>query len=235
MRYHARMASQEGATFGNALKAALRAARINQAELARRLGIDAGSVSRWANDKAVPHVDAVARIEEELGADLSLAFERSAPAYELYVSAPITGLGKRGLASHHDAVAEVVAAAQHHVNSLYWPGENVRDTTDLVAPDIATEQNLRNMQHCSAFLYLQFAEIIRPSSALIELGCALGRRMKTTIIMHEDVQQAFMLDGFGAVASNLSFLPKARIYRVHSIDDACDLVDRNGRQLLGLT
>jgi hypothetical protein len=76
---------------------------------------------------------------------------------------------------------------------------------------------------------------VHPSSSLIELGCALGRRLKTTIIMQADLHQPFMLDGFGAVAASLSFLPKARVYTVRSVEHACDLITRNGRELLGLS
>jgi hypothetical protein len=43
-----------------------------------------------------------------------------------------------------------------------------------------------------------------------------------------------MLDGFGAVAASLGFLPTARIYHVESVQDAVMLIARNGRELLGL-
>lgn len=233
MRYHARMATQ-GETFGQAIKQALLAAGVTQAGLARRLVIDAGQVSRWVTDKAIPLQKTVERIEEELGADLSTAFRVSTPVHELYVSAPITGLGRRGVGAHHDAVATVVDVAKRHVNSLFWPGAGIRGVSDLVAPDIATERNMKVMQSCSALLFVQFAEIVRPSSSLVELGIGLGRRMKTTMILHADIEQPFMLAGFDGVASSLPFLPRARIYRVHSVDEACDLVDGSGRELLGL-
>lgn len=45
-----------------------------------------------------------------------------------------------------------------------------------------------------------------------------------------------MLRGFGAVAAELKFLPKARIYaEVTSADDAASLIANNGRELLGLS
>jgi transcriptional regulator with XRE-family HTH domain len=232
--YNARMTSRNHETFGQALKKAYRAAGINQAELARRLNIDPGQVSRWVNDRAVPHHDNLRRIEEELGADLSGAFEASVPTCELYVSAPITGLSEQDVAAHHDAVSKVVQVAKKNVNSLHWPGDGIRGVADLMAPDLATERNMRILQYCTALLFLQFAEIEKPSSALIELGIALGRRMRTTMIVESGLRHPFMLDGFAAVASSLNFLPKARIYTVRSVDDACNLIHRNGRELLGL-
>ena len=127
-----------------------------------------------------------------------------------------------------------MGAAQEHVPSLYWPGEHIRGLADLSAPDLATERNMRALEHCSALLYLQFAEIVRPSGALIELGCALGRHVKTTAMIQKDLRRPFMLRNFEGVAATVKFLPKARIYEVDSVDEAYDLMARNGRRLLGL-
>lgn len=229
------MDTQGRTTFGKALKAAITAARYTQAGLARELHIDQGQVSRWVNGKTIPHSETVTKIEQILGADLSAAFAASSPEYELYVSAPITGLKVEDIGPHNTAVGTVVKAASAHVNTLYWPGREIRSTSDLTAPDIATEQNMQVLQRSAAFLYLQFMEIVRPSGALVELGCALGWRLKTTIIVQADLDQPFMLDNFGAVAATLGFLPKARIYKVKSVGDACDLITRNGRTLLGLS
>ena len=229
------MDAQGRTTFGKALRTAIEAAHYTQAGLARELHIDAGQVSRWVNGKAIPHVETVAKMEQILGTDLSRAFAASSPEYELYVSAPITGLKVEDIGPHNTAVDTVVKAASAHVNSLYWPGKAIRSTSDLSAPDIVTERNMQALQRSAAFLYLQFMEIVRPSGALVELGCALGWRLKTTIIVQADLDQPFMLDNFGAVAATLGFLPKARVYKVKSSSDACDLITRNGRALLGLT
>lgn len=229
------MNSQGPSTFGKALKAAIRATNYTQARLAHELRIDPGQVSRWVNDKAVPQREAVARIEQILEVDLSASFSAPTPWCELYVAAPITALRPVDIGTHHSAVSEVVSAAREHVNSVYWPGEQIRELSDLAAPDIATERNMKMLEHCSALLYLQFLEIEHPSSSLIELGCALGRRLKTTVIVQAGLHQPFMLDGLAAVAASLGFLPKARVYVVKSVDHACDLVTRNGRELLGLS
>lgn len=232
--YHARMDAQGRTTFGKALRAAIDAAHYSQAGLARELLIDAGQVSRWVNGKAIPHSETVAKIERILGTDLSASFVASKPEYELYVAAPITGLRAEEISPHNEAVNAVLKAASAHVNSLYWPGEEIRSMSEFTAPDIATERNLQVLRNSAALLYLQFMEMVHPSSALIELGCALGWRLKTTIIMQAGLVEPFMLGNFGTVAATLDFLPKARIYKVKSVGDACDLITRNGRELLGL-
>jgi transcriptional regulator with XRE-family HTH domain len=228
------MGAQEDATFSDALKAALGTARYSQAKMAKELGVDPGQVSRWVNGKSVPHLETVQRIEAMLGTDLSFALASTNTGHELYISAPITGLGQKRIKAHHDAVSDVVESLRRQVHSVYWPGERIEGFKDLQAADLATERNLQALAHSSAYVFLQFSEILKPSSALVEFGIALGRRMKTTAIIQADLYQPFMFEGFGAVAASLPFLPKARIYVVNSVDDACELIDRNGRELLGL-
>jgi transcriptional regulator with XRE-family HTH domain len=231
------MGKQEESSFEGALRQALEAAGVSQAALARELHVDASQVNRWIHGKALPQVDNLRGIERFLGVDLSPAFNKNKPKYELFVSAPISAMASEDLPAHHDAVAKVVAAARQHVNDLTWPGDRVRTAVErqATAPDIATARNMTELYGCPAFLYLQFAEVIGPSSALVELGFALGRRMKITIIFKKGLTSPYMLRGFGGVAARLSFLPDTRIYEEESADSAAALIASNGRELLGLT
>jgi transcriptional regulator with XRE-family HTH domain len=230
------MPTQGDASFSERLRAVLSTSRMPQAALARELNIDASQVNRWVNGKSVPHLDMVRRIEKILSADLTEAFTNSTSTYELFVSAPISGIASDDIAVHYDAVAKVVAAASRHVNGVFWSGELFKSAADRrsSAADIVTQRNLVALQGCSAYLYLQFAEIIGPTSALVELGLALGRRMKITIITKSGLATPYMFRGFGAVAASLSFLPMARIYEVESEQEASDLITMHGRELLGL-
>jgi transcriptional regulator with XRE-family HTH domain len=230
------MSRQDYIIFADALRQALQNAGKSQAELARELRIDPSQVNRWVNGRAIPQIDNVRRIQAFLNVDLSDSFAKSIPQHELFVSAPISAIATDEIAEHHDAVAMVVAAANEHVNDLIWPGDRIRDFADrrTAAADLATERNMRDLANCPAYLYLQFSEIIGPSSALVELGFALGRKMKVTIIVRHGLTSPYMLRGFGAVAARLSFLPEARIYEVDSPDDAASLIAGNGRELLGL-
>jgi transcriptional regulator with XRE-family HTH domain len=231
------MAAQPAASFAVALRAALESAGLTQATLARELQLDPAQVSRWINGKAVPNSANVRLIEKILSADLADSFSASTPKYELYVSAPVAELNPQDMPAHHDAVAKVASAAGAHVNSLYWPGERFREPLDIrhAAADILTEQNMVALNQCSAFLYLQFAEIVGPSSALIELGYALARHMKITMITQAGLTSPYMLKNFSTAVANLNFLPNARIYSVASAEDASALISANGRALLGLT
>jgi transcriptional regulator with XRE-family HTH domain len=231
------MTAQDNARFANALRKAMEDAGVTQAALARALLMDAGQINRWAKGKAVPHINSVRRIEKILKADLADALDKSTPDYELFVSAPISGIAGEDIPEHHNAVARVVSAANEHVNNLIWPGRHIETAAGLLADaaDIVTEKNMRALHSSQAYLYLQFAEVVRPSSAFVELGFALGRRMKVTIIIQQGLKNPFMLRGFSAVAESLDFLPKARTYEVASADEAASLIKGSGRELLGLS
>jgi transcriptional regulator with XRE-family HTH domain len=237
MRRQEGEAAQEEATFQSALRQALRNKRMNQADLAREIPIDPSQVNRWVTGKAFPHIKNLHRVEEVLEVDLSQPFSESTPDHELFVSAPISGIAAEMVPHHHDAVAKVVEAARQHVNGLIWPGERIVTAANrhAAAADIATERNMTALFGCPAYLYLQFAEVLGPSSAYVELGFALGRKMKVTIIVQKGLTSPYMLRGFGAVAAKLKFLPEARIYtEVESPDEAASLIASNGRDLLGL-
>ena len=56
-------------TFAEALRALLDERNISQAELARRLGLSAQSVSAWTTGSVTPTRDNVARVEDELAVE----------------------------------------------------------------------------------------------------------------------------------------------------------------------
>lgn len=61
-------------TWGTYISKAIDAAGISKAELARRVGTDAGTVFRWLSGKHVPErADVVARVADVLGLDLEEA------------------------------------------------------------------------------------------------------------------------------------------------------------------
>ena len=229
------MAEEERQDFGAALRAAIVGARYTQARLAKEIGTNATQVSRWVNNRARPHVSSLAAIEKTLGVNLMPEFQAAAPQYELFVSAPITGLHPELVGEHHDAVKRVVEAARAQVNSLYWPGEEVSSLDDLRAADLATTRTMTGLQQSEALLYLQFEEVTHPSGALVEVGIALGMRKKVTALIRRGLDLPYMLEDFTGVARGLQFLPDARIYTsVVDVDDAIRRINRNGRELLGL-
>jgi transcriptional regulator with XRE-family HTH domain len=239
------MSRPRDATFGAALRRALKAAGHNQAWLARQLKCDPGQVSRWVNNKALPHIDTVTEINGLLAVDLSDAYRRpqeaseqsptdgdSAPAdFELFVSAPISGLDDEELEKHRRDVAAVVAAAEKVGPKVYWSGAGVIDQHHRPAADLATEVSLRALERCSAYLYLQFAEMRNPSGALVELGIALGRKLKTTMILKKAMNTPYMFEGLGGVAAKLQWLPEVHIY-LKDPNEAVQLIEASGRDLL---
>jgi transcriptional regulator with XRE-family HTH domain len=234
------MMPQDPATgFGSALRQALREKGMKQSALAHELPVDPGQISRWVNGRAMPSPSQVRLMEGILEADLSEALADSTPEHELFIASPVGGLDPDNIAEHLADVAKVLEAAREQVNGIYWPSEGDTTASDrtYVAADIRTERNLRVLNNCPALLFLQFAEVVRPSSAYIELGFALGKRMSLTIMVKRGLMLPYMLHRFGMVGTGLKFLPRVRIYtdEIASADDAAALIATNGRELLGLS
>lgn len=223
-------------SFGTQLRAVLRRAGLKQRELAEKLHVHPSQVSRWVRNEALPTPEHAEAMRPILGEDLVEVLSRQTPEYEVYVSAPILGLPDGLIAEHHDKVKRVVDSLQRHVHSIYWPGADILSTADLDASDVVAERNLKILAKCPAFLYLQFSDLVKPSSSLIELGIALGDRIKTTIVLGAGVQSAYMLrSNFSMVAERLSFLPDARVYNNDTLESICDLFGKSGRKILGLS
>jgi transcriptional regulator with XRE-family HTH domain len=228
------------APFGEALREALFRAGRSQTWLANRLKTSPAQVNRWVKNRQLPHFDRVREIEELLEARLRDVFRHSLRVpeptleHELFVSAPFTGLDPEEIETHRLQVAKVVDAAKEVVDKVYWLGLEVESAYELGAADLVTEANLNAFAKCRAYLYLQFAEMANPSGALVELGLALGRKLKTTIIIKRNLHTPYMFEGLAVVAAKLRFLPEVHLYEVDDVDEAVRLIKRDGRRLWGL-
>lgn len=220
--------------FGNTLRQALVARRMSQAALAKAMEVHPSQVNRWVHGRAMPGMENVSKIEKLLKIDLSDVLTHPSREYELFVAAPEGGLRPDDVADHHADVAKVLSAAREQVNGIYWPSEEDKTAADRTyKAAMRTDRNLRVLNRCPALIYLQFAEVVNPSSAYIELGYALGRKMKLTIMVKRGLMLPYMLHDFGAVGSGLR---EVRIYpNIASADEAAALIKHNGRALLGLT
>jgi hypothetical protein len=162
-------------------------------------------------------------------------FDATNPAFELYLAAPISGLDAACVAEHHDAVERISAEATKVTNGVYWPGRDIHTMNDLAAADIVTRDNLEVLSHCDGLLYVQLSDVAHPTGALIELGIALGRRIKTTIMIQKDLPLPFMLRNFEGVAARSQIMPDARVDFVEDVDDVIQRIGRNGREIFGLS
>lgn len=231
------MQLREDVPFGDALRTFIEHSDYKQGTLARLLNVSPSTVSRWISGKVTPDREEIERINKMLNSNLGGGDDVEVLRHELYVSAPIVGLASDNrISRHHSKVSEVIASADRYVDNVYWPGLDVLSLAHLKAPDLTSERNLRVLFSAPAFLYIQLEKVTGPTSALIELGIALGLRKRTTIIIRDDLLRPFLLrQGFEGLPSSLGFLPKARLYPVASATAAADLIERNGRELFGLS
>jgi transcriptional regulator with XRE-family HTH domain len=219
--------------FGDALRQGMLAERMSQADLAKATKVHPSQVNRWVHGRAMPGMENICKLEKLLKIDLSKVLANPTREYELFVAAPEGGLNSEDVADHHADVAKVLRAARKHVRGIYWPSEEDKTAADRTyKAAVRTEQNLRVLNGCPALLYLQFAAVVNPSSAYIELGYALGRKMKLTIMVKGGLMVPYMLRDFGAVRVGLR---EVGIFpNIASADEAAELIASNGRELLGL-
>lgn len=220
--------------FAGALHHALVAERMSQAALAKALKVHPSQVNRWVHGRAMPGMENLRTLEKLLKIDLSKVLTNPTRKYELFVAAPEGGLNPEDVADHHADVAKVLRAAREQVNGIYWPSEEDKTAADRTyKAALRTDQNLRVLNGCPALIYLQFANVVNPSSAYIELGYALGRKVKLTIMVKRGLMLPYMLHDFGAVGVGLR---EVRIFpNIASADEAAAMIASNGRELLGLT
>lgn len=192
-------------------------------------------VTRWFSGRKRPSQDQIQSMERVLGCGLDGMFPSPAPAYELYLSSPITSIPPSKLRSHRAEVEMIAEAVREIVPNLYWPGDVIHSAKDLLAPNRATKRNFERLEDCRGLPYVQMDDTVGPSNCLVELGLALGRRMRTTVILKRDVNRPLMFQGLEAVAQGFKWLPNVQIHEVDSAEDACHLVRANGRSLLGLS
>jgi transcriptional regulator with XRE-family HTH domain len=226
------MSAQGDSTLGGQLLRALKKKGWTQSRLAQEVHIDPSRVSLWTRDLATPSVSHLQLIDEALGSHLEKEWSPASRGADLYVSAPITGLSEGALRAHNLKVAQIVTVVRKYIPNVYWPGEDIHELTELAEPDITTEQNMRVLGNSSGLLYLQFADMVHPSGALMELGIALGRKLRTTVIVDKGLATPYMLNVLPAVGVQENFLPKARVYQ-KTVKEAIALIDRHKADLFG--
>ena len=89
--------SEENATFGDRLAAAREAAGLSQKDLAKKLGVKAGTLRNWENDLSEPRANRLSMLSGLLGVSLSWLLSGEGdgidpPGYEVEVPEDITSI-----------------------------------------------------------------------------------------------------------------------------------------------
>ncbi len=215
---------------GRDISSALAGLGRTQKWLADQLSIDASQVSRWVTAKQEPSLENARTIDGLLGTDITslrAAGRSDTQRYGVYLAAPLTSVGSAEFAPHREAIDRLARVIESIAGSVYWAGTGQTES-ERTADDLRTEQNLAAMQVSSCVAMIQLVPTVRPSSALVELGMALGLGRQTTIFTTDQAHLPSMLGGFSAVAERVAPLPRVRIYVVEDVQDAVDLIEQHG-------
>lgn len=218
---------------GDVVRALLDERGLVHGEFARKINATPSAFSKWLAGTRVPSWEAQEAIDKALDLDLSGKWTARSGPKRLFVSAPGEGLRPKDRSEHRQKVEKVVTAIKNQVDVVHWPGSNVLGPEDLGAPGPATKRSLELLNESQALVYLQFSEMVRPTSSLVELGIALGRKMRVTVFIQEGLHQPFMMSNFDGVAARLPFMPDARTYEVKSPDQVVRWIKKDGAHLLG--
>lgn len=230
------MDEQVGRALGQALREAIARDKQKHYQFAKRMGITSPQLSKYINGRQAWTLDLAKKFDQQLGGtEMADAFVRLTQRIDIYISSPITGLADESIPIAHEQTGTLVDFLRNEGYSVQWPGERIPTIDKLIDPTVATTDNIRDIVRARAVVYVQFNEVIHPSGALIELGIALGRKMRTTVLALEGLQLPFMLrNGFDGVAGASPDLPDARIRQFRSMDDAVRQIRNTGPAFFGL-
>lgn len=225
-----------------AVVAALRQQDLSQADLARKLDAKPSQISDWLGGKHFPRADRRRLVNELLGIDRDVRTQRPPASVvekdipsRLYVSSPITSVPETNYKRHFGEVAEIVSAASEVVGAVEWPGAPVGPTRRLRAAGAVMPENWDWLATAGGLVYIQFEEIEGATGALIELGIALGRKIRTTVILSDRVKKPFLLSsGFERIAEARDDFPNALFYTYSSADAAAGEIRETGAAYFGL-
>ncbi len=227
------MSAEFQETAGEVVKRALSERSMKHLVFARDLDAASSTLSKWLNGTRVPPEKVQEQIDTLLDLDLSGTWGLSSSPSTVFVSAPGQGLRSKDRAEHRDQVLKVVTAIDKVVDTVHCPGSKILGPKDFGAPDVMTKQSMELLAESDALVYLQFAELAGPTGSLVELGIALGRKMRVTIFVQEGLDRPLLMNSFERVAARLSMLPNARNYSVQSPDEVVQWLQNGGRHLLG--
>lgn len=220
------------------------AEKITQKWLAPRLHVSEGHLSKTLGEDP-PDLAFLAQVADVLGMTLSELSERAGVPigwrYDIYLSTPFQALTDDSERSAQRADAAALVAAMRSIDlKVYWPLESVPERSaewESGIEHIAAADNIRAILSSEALVYFQSHALNGSTSALVELGYAMGKQIRTTVMVAGGVQMPFMLRRLDALAAQLSdthdALTKPARMDFATVDEACEAV-RTRPRMFGL-
>ena len=221
---------------GKVLKSGLKEIGKTQKWLADELYVDPSRVSRWATGDAIiplaygPKIDSL--IKKNITQLIEEASLEDSTDYDIFLATPMGSLCDNTYIERYQEIEALVTALRDNIGSVYWGGDSIATPEDFDVSDIGTENNIAALKKADAFVFVHYDSTPVASSALIELGIALGLKKPTTIFVSDISGLPHMMEGFAGIAERLKFLPRVRIYELGSSAEAIRLVKRSGREIL---
>jgi transcriptional regulator with XRE-family HTH domain len=219
---------------GQRLKSWLDQADLSQAQLANRMNVDPGQVSRWCRDKASlsgAQAAAVVDIIRSRG----VAVELPQPAHRVFLATPMASLDESSYETDRAEAVSVYRQLDTIAAPVYWPAAQIGSARQFEAPDLATERNVNALADAEAFVYLQLRELIQPTSCHVELGMAVAWEIPVTVFAPSETSLPYMLRHFEAISGRSGIGGRFRFHAINDAAGAVRLLNIHGTDLLGIT
>ncbi len=221
---------------GTEIKAALQRQGRTQAWLARELNIDAGSVSRWATGRQVPSPSRVPEIEALLDVELAhlSADDRATTAFEVFLATPMAAFGSSDeYEAHRLHILEVLDLIEAEIGPAYWAGRELATPDDFDASAHADQANLEALRRSRRLLFVHLSPTPLATSALIEMGIALGWRIPVTVLAPSLRSMPYMVTGLPPISMTLGFIPETRFYEAKDVASVKRLLKKYTSDIFG--
>ncbi len=141
--------------------------------------------------------------------------------YDLFVSAPITSVGKEEYQSLRN---EVLVITQHFktkcdMQSIHYVGERVESSDEAEPPAISIEDDLKNLSKSKRFILIYPEPLL--TSCIVEAGFALALGVPSIYFVKNRKDLPYMLQGAESSPKNA-----VSIYEYKDADDLIRLIDR---------
>ena len=155
--------------------------------------VDEGVVARGPTQRKVP-------IEKQSSSSPVVSEEAFVG---LFLAAPMATL-KRSYARRNSAINAIAKALEGHckIKRVYYAGRALSKPSDFEDEAAALRANLTALDHARRFL-LVYPEPL-PTSALVELGYAMARKIPIIICIHDWAHLPYMLRSVSRVCSSIA-------------------------------
>lgn len=144
----------------------------------------------------------------------------------VFLAAPMSGFEtSQDYETHRFEVLRILSSLRSldSVESVYYAGETIDSTGKFDSSKDAFTLDLRNIEQCNIFVLLYPFKVL--TSALVEVGIALGLGKPTCIVVNDRSDLPYMLREAEQRHSAINFVKPIKIFEADGVKNVCNAVE----------